>query len=126
MGCRLGNAVYTWETNHYPTKQEVMDYMHDMDKDFYQGIYEERDLDESNLTYQEWFDANYNHADENYIGDREDHSMSTFQLKKLTNNREYKMKNENKKYRTPITLYSLDGKSDEGYFYTNHVPTKGE
>ena len=68
-----GNAVYTWETNHYPTKQEVMDYMHDMDKDFYQGIYEEEHYNnETNLTYQEWFDANYNHADENYIGIRND------------------------------------------------------
>ena len=36
------------------------------------------------------------------------------------------MKNENKRYRLPITLFTLDGKLDEEYFYTNDIPTKGE
>tara|TARA_B100002019_G_C20842931_1_gene390808 strand:- start:37 stop:360 length:324 start_codon:yes stop_codon:yes gene_type:complete len=36
------------------------------------------------------------------------------------------MKIEDKRFRVLLTLYTLDGKSDEEYFYTNHIPTEGE
>ena len=66
-----GNAVYHWDTNHEPTTNEVMDYMQEMDADFYQSIYADRDPND-NRTFQEWFDASYRHASENYIGDKDD------------------------------------------------------
>ena len=45
-----GEATYHWDTNHEPTTNEVMDYMQQMDADFYQAIYADRDPNDNKLT----------------------------------------------------------------------------